>query len=163
MRWLIFAARTLAIIVEQDYFSFPQYELYFSFNDTSSLNYDSANTITVGDVKCILPNEKPSLQIESQPKTLPSTNDAARLLESMGCLFRIIDGQYWAYQFCYGKEILQFHPVEANSLVPGDQFSLGSARKMSSSAVKEKKLAGHHQVYLEQVWEGGSVWFLVLI
>ena len=157
MRTFFILARSLAIIVEQDYFSFPQYELYFNYNSTSALEFKHTGTITVGDATCLFPTQNP-LQLESQPKTLPSAKEAARRLESMACLYRIIDGQYWAYRFCYGQEILQFHPVDANSLVTGDQYSLGTARKMSSSMVKEKKLDGHHQVYLEQVWEGGSVW-----
>ena len=109
-------------------------------------------------MNCVLPDYIPLL-IDAEPQQIPTAKEAEMRLIVMPCLYRVLDGQYWAYQFCYGKEVTQFHPTAPNAVNKGDQFSLGSAEKISSSSVKERRLDGGLQLYLEQVWQGGSVWY----
>ena len=151
----------LARLAEQDYFRFPQYELYFQYTSNSSLATSNGNSLKIGKTHCILPKET-SQYVKSIPESLPTTKDAEQRLDSMPCIYRVLDGQYWAYQFCYGKDIIQFHPSAPSIASNTDQFLLGTADKITKTTIKKRLVDGGTQVYLEQVWGGGSVWLVIL-
>lgn len=68
------------------------------------------------------------------------------------------DGRYWAYEYCQGGNIKQFHPL-AKGVAPGkdDQYLLGAFDSKVKTLIAIEDNEGGRSNYLKQEWGSGTL------
>jgi hypothetical protein len=148
---LILISLAYASLIETDLFSFPQYQVKFTENQ-GFIPKGEIISLDKGKIQCVLPSV-------SKPETIPQTPNiekAVSELRNLPCLYQIFDGNYWAYEICAFKQVIQFHPNKKGEQNSKSQNVLGKAAVKTISTIETEVVNGLGVNYLLQKWEGGS-------
>ncbi|KAJ3297017.1 Protein OS-9 [Borealophlyctis nickersoniae] len=125
------------------------------------------------------PSTRPDTELDSKKATSKedSVEKALALLENLPCLIYAPPQKYWAYEFCFQRHVVQFHPLTeeeraAHQKQPGfvlgkysgdatsaDGVRGGSVQEIGSASrgeLAEYVQGGKTSAYLRQTWSGGD-------